>query len=432
MLHEKETFPACDIRGLLRNWMKENCLYPVRDYIQAEKVYPQTCEKLSLGLVDRSGKTGLARSELLYNIENCGTHGEVQEHKTTKDRRYCGYYCQERKFHLPCAIRYRAGQGQEDLNQFMEVVKANDLWGFYKWEFTLPDESRKFIDDNPKKSKNFLQDVRKAVAKTIKAIFGVNTKARNLQPGFKILYHPVSSGDPFKQSSHFHALILPFLCDLKNKKTETFPKTIDHNHVKAEYKKNLDAVLLRYGQEAAIKNKYVVHMAYVEKELESSVIHSFKYNNRSMVQDVLNKIKRVHIPDHDEYVCLIHDKERDVYIPEIKTESEILDAIEYILNPVVSVRMAYGFLRQIERYSGLLNIERDEFEQDENWEKLYEIKIRRVYRTIYNKEKGKLERIIEIYIRRADSYEEWKQIKPDELRGERSAMGNRKLYKARS
>ena len=120
----------------------------------------------------------------------------------------------------------------------MEIAKANKSWGFYSWTFTLPGQVRAWIDKAENK-KQFLSDVRRAIAKTIKECLGINTKTRGIQPGFSILYHAVSSGNPFKPLPHFHTLILPLLANLKNKTIKTFQSNYDHKTVKQIFKKHM-------------------------------------------------------------------------------------------------------------------------------------------------------------------------------------------------
>ncbi len=432
LLKKHKTFTSgIDYRGHLDTFLKSNCLSLV-DFEISEKKRPHIIERLSLGLVDRSGKHGLAKSKLISDIIYCGKEGECQKQKVSGEERYCVHNCQARKFHIPCAIRYRAGQGQEDHNQFMEIIASMKLWGFYKWVFTIPDESRAWIDKNPGESKEFLKDTRIAIARTMKSIFGINTKVRQLLPGFKILYHPSSSGNPFIQSSHFHVMALPLLCDLKEGKTETFPKIIDEQIVKQTYKKNLDKVFKKYSLTGCTKDIYNVRLEYVEKNLTSSVIHSFKYNNRSMTQDVLKTIKRVKLPDYTDFVCVTTDKKKNESTISLKSFDDILEALEFILNPPLTFRMAYGYLNRLDKYSLLLGIEPDEYENDENWETQYEIDIRRTYKTVFIEETKTLKTITKIWKRRKGIDEPWSEITPEALRGERVAMGGRKLYKCKN
>ena len=146
--------------------------------------------------------------------------------------------------------------------------------------------------------------------------------------------------------------------------------------------------------------------------------------------DILKTIKRVK-DDFGSFVCLLWDKENLVFIPRLKTKTEILYALEFVLNPIIQVRMSYGFMRVIEKYSKLLKIERDEYQDDENWERLYSIDILRVARNQYSKEKEKVITVMTVWVRKADSQEEFRKLKPDELRGECACMSNRKLFKAK-
>jgi len=326
-------------------------------------------------------------------------------------------------------MRYRAGQGVEAMNQFLEIAKANNLWGFYSYTFTLPQGAKTFIDINSAKAKDFLLDVRRAVSKTIKGLLGLNSKARNIQPGFQVMYHPTSSGNPFKQSSHFHTLTLPMLADLKNNKIIKSKKRLDHKKVKAEYKKQLDKVLIKYGLDESIEDKYVVHLYDVELAHETGVIHAFKYQNRSMVQDLFRSIKKMDI-DFENFVCLLIDKKNDVGIPVLKNKTQILDALEFILNPYIQVRMAYGFMRSINKYSELLGVALDEHELNENWETKFYIELFRVMRNRYDPKLKKVRPIITIYWKRRDGPDESYQELTERLGGEKAAMSDRKLYKA--
>lgn len=426
----REYFIKNDYRGELRYWVEKNCLSHTIDFVKKITARNQIIEHLSFELLNRSDKYGIAKEKIIIGIKFCGKHGECQYHKTTGDERFCVYNCQYRKFHIPCAIRYRAGQGVEDMNQFMEIVDSLDLWGFYKWEFTLPGEVRAWIDENVLEAKEFLKDVRRAIAKTIKLIFHVDVNNdRKLQPGFKILYHPASSGDPFKQSSHFHVMALPLLCDLNQGRTETFPKIIDEKEVKRIYKLNLDKILKKYEIPGAVKANYNVHLSYMEREMTSKIIHSFKYNNRSMTQDVLNKVQRVNFPGYSEYVCVLTDTKTSEKYPEIKTENQMLDALEFVLNPPLGVRMSYGFLNRLPSYSLLLGIVPDDYEQDENWQRSFLTEYRRTYKTQFDKNTGRLKTITEVWVRRKDGDGPWMLLSPEDLRGEKTSMSGRKLYK---
>jgi len=426
---EAVSFLPGDWRGQLKNWMKDNNCFS-SEYVRAGSAKIRLLENLSFGLVDRKARESwrFDRSRVLSEMVACGKTGECQEHKGTKERRYVGHYCNQRKFHLPCAMRYRAGQGIEMKNQYLEVAKAQNLWGFYSWTFTLPSEIRERISkiENPKK---ILADLRRAVSKTIKECLGINTKTRGIQPGFSIMYHPVSSGDPFRASPHFHSIALPLLVDLKNKIITKYKKRFDHKTVKRIYKKHLDRVLKKYGLDDCIKDQYVVHLRDIELDHASSVNHAFKYNNRSQVEDIIKRIKRVQV-DYERFICLLLDKQQEVLIPTIKTKDEILSALEFVLNSSVHSRMSYGFMRVLPKYADLLGIEPDEFEEDENWEKLFDVEFFRSPKTVFVD--GKVKTLITIFYRKKDSQDEWRKLKPDELRGERASMSNRKLYKARA
>lgn len=422
-----EYFLKGDWRSELRNYIKHNCpdQYQSR-YIRMKAARFRLLDDLPNDLINRY-KHGLFALESKGWVRNCGKHGECQENKKTKERRFVGFYCNERSFCLSCAIRYRAGQGVEAKNQYMEIAKANNLWGFYSWTFTLSGEIRVWVDKSEVKKK-FLSDVRRAIAKTIKECLGINTKTRGIQPGFSILYHAVSSGNPFKPLPHFHTLILPLLANLKNKTVKIFQSRYDHSQVKRVFKKHLDRILVKYGLEDFIRDQYVVHLRDVFVDMPGSVDHAFKYNNRSQVQDVLKTIKRVS-DDFESFVGLLNDKKEDIYIPYVKNRKEIIDALDYILHPDIQIRMSYGFMRVLEKYSVLLGVERDDYDDDENWERLYLIDIMRIQQNIFNEKKRKVVSVLTVYIRGPDS-DDWKKIDPGELRGERSNMADRKLYKS--
>lgn len=425
----RETFLPGDYRNELKGWIKRNCPEPSFRYVKGKSALYRVIEDLSLALVRRR-KWGLQGSRLEHEIKGCGKSGECQKHKGTKETRFIGHYCNHRTFHIPCAIRYRAGQGIELKNQFMEIATAQDLWGFYNWTFTLPDTVRAWIDDNENTAKAFLQDVRRAVSKTIKASMGLNTKTRNIQPGFSIIYHPSSSGNPFKQASHFHAIILPLLVALKKKMPLRFKARFDHATVKAFYKKYLDKVFSRYGLQAHIRDAYVVHLYDVDRALDSSVNHAFKYVNRSQAEDVLKTIKRVS-DDFEEFVCVLLDKAKGLFVPCLKSKKEVLEALEKAMNPVIPIRLSYGFMRVIERYSETLKVERDDYHDDENWQTLYLVEMRRMAISRYNKALGKVVTIFEVWVRRKDSNESFRHLSPYEVRGERACLSSRKLFKAR-
>lgn len=428
LLPERETsFVLDDIRGQLRAWMKDNC-HSRLDFLKEEVERFKLWEALSSELAQRKNY-GLKLSEIQFDIRTCGKWGEWQRHKKTGEERAIGHYCNERSYHLPCTIRYRKGQGIESRNQFMEIAEGNNLWGFYDWAFTLPREVRSWIDKNQEQRKNFLSDARRVVAKTIKEILGLNTKSRNIQPGFQVLYHPVSSGNPFKQASHFHALVLPLLADLKNGKTYKFKKTQSPVRAREIYKKYLDPVFKKYGLQHLIKDVYVVHLRYVEGFFKGSVNHAFIYNNRSQVEDVLKTIKRIHY-QYERFVILLYDKKREVFVPHIKSLDEMLKALEFVLNPLIPVRISYGFMRVLQKYSLLLGIERDEYQEDENWETLYRIEILRQLRHAFNKDTDKILPFFTILIRKKDSCENFRKLKPDEVKGERACLSKRKLFKA--
>lgn len=416
-----------DWRNKLKKWIKLKCpgQYQSR-YIRMKAARFRLLWDLPNDLIDRY-KHGLFALESKGWVRNCGKNGECQENKKTKKRRFVGFYCNERSFCLSCASRYRNGQGVEAKNQYMEIAKSNNLWGFYSWTFTLSSEIRAWIEKAEIKKK-FLSDVRRAIAKTIKECLGINTKTRGIQPGFSILYHAVSSGNPFKPLPHFHTLILPLLANLKNETVKHFETRYDHSQVKRIFKKHLDRVLIKYNREDLIRDQYVVHLRDVQLNMPGSVDHAFKYNNRSQVQDVLKTIKRVS-DDFESFVGLISDKKEGVYIPYVKNRKEIIDALDYILHPDIQIRMSYGFMRVLEKYSVLLGIERDDYDDDENWERLYLINIMRVQDMVYDEIKCKVMPILTVYIRGPDY--DWKKIDPKEMRGEITNMADRKIFKAK-
>jgi len=438
-LQAKDFFFSGDYRNQLKVWIKDNCLNILK-FLKYQTAKDRLVEFLSVHLARRKQR-GDILLETIWEIKRCGRHGEKQEHVESKDKRYLGYYCNNRKFHLPDAIRYRNGQGVEMKNQYLEIIKANNLWGLYSWTFTLPQEARNWIDhkilcaggaaatQDLVVAKNFLLECRRAVANTIKETFGLNTKSRNVQPGLQISYHPVSSSDPFRQSSHFHVLTLPLLVNFKTHEIVKLQKSIPHKFVKRIYKTHLDRILRKYGLEEAIKPEYTVHLRFIDRKETRRINHIFSYTNRSQVEDILSTIKLVK-DDFSEVVCVRYDKSQNLCFPSHKTSEEILDALEFILNPLIQARMAYGFMRVLDKYADLLGLERDEFEDDKNWKKLYDIDIRRETENVYDLDRHKVVTQEKVFVRRSDSQESWEQIKPEEMRGERACMQDRKLYKA--
>lgn len=429
-LPEREFCNTRDYRQELREWINETGHNPIR-FFKYEVVKQRFLEWVSKRLVKRKKLDGKKRKLILLEIAWCGRTGECQVHKGTGKKRNIGHYCNKTQFHLPCAIRYRNGQGKEMRNQYLEIAKANKLWGFYDYTFTLPDEVRRIIDDYGEKAKEILLDLRKASATAMREILGLNTKARGKQPGFHVIYHPCSSRDPYRQSAHFHVIALPLLADRKTGELTKLPKRLDHERVKRIYKAHLDRVFIRHGISECIKPAYTAHLHYLERRDRRKLDHVFKYTNRSQVEDVLNTIKRV--PDYFEddggqFACVL--KEGNVYRPVWKTEDQILDALEFILNPLIQVRMAYGFMRVLDRYSQVLGVERDEWEEDKNWRKLYDTEIRREANNVYDLDLHKVVSKERIFIRERHSHDPWKEITPADLQGETVLMQDRKMYKA--
>jgi hypothetical protein len=427
---ERQLWNTRDYPQELREWITETSHDWIR-YLKYEVVKGRLSEWLSKQLAKRKKLPGEGLSLVLYEIEHCGRSGECQVHKKTGQKRHIGHYCNNRQFHLACAMRYRNGQGKEMRNQYLEIAKANKLWGFYDPTFTLPEEARKVIDDYGEEAKRIILDCRKAVADTMREALGLNMKARGKQPGFHVVYHPSSSRDPYKQSAHFHVIGLPLLADRKTGELTKLPKRLDHEEVKRIYKAHLDRVFIRHGIFQCIKPAYTVHLHYLERRERRKLDHVFKYTNRSQVEDVLNTIKKV--PDDfeengGEFACVL--KEDNVYRPAWKTEDQILDALEFILNPLIQVRMAYGFMRVLDRYSQVLGVERDEWEDDKNWRKLYDIEIRRETNNVYDLDLHKVVTKERIFIREKHAHDPWEEISPADLRGEVSLMQDRKLYKA--
>lgn len=384
-------------------------------------------EALSLDLVDRK-YWGMKALELKHEIQACGKHGETQRKKESDEKRYLGYYCNLNNFHLDCAIRYRNMQGERMKKQYMEVMKANGLWGIYSQTYTLTEQTRRWLDLDLDRAHDFLLDLRRAIAKTINKILAAKVNLRNIQPGFSILFHQASSENPFKQSAHFHVLILPALANLKTGKIIKLDKILDHALIKQVYKREYDKALKKHGIQKFIENEYVVHLKYVRIEDQSRIDHAFRYNNRSQVQDLVKSIKKV-TDDFESFFCLLPDKKEDVLIPQLKNREQILQALEMIFDPPIQIRMSYGFMRVLEKYSEVLGIRYDPPEPEDQWEYLYSILIRRIYKNIYNEERRKVLPVLMIYIRGPDD-EDWKQIDPSELHGEWGAKGKGKFYKA--
>lgn len=427
---ERQFWNTRDYRQELTEWVRESRHDWLR-YLKYEVVKQRLLEWFSQQLARRKKLLGEGLSLLLYEIETCGRSGECQEHKSTGEKRYIGHYCNKRQFHLPCAMRYRNGQGKEMRNQYLEIAKANRLWGFYDPTFTLPEEAREVIDEGAPEAKAILLDCRKAVANTMREAVGLNMKARGKQPGFSVVYHPSSSRDPYKQSAHFHVIALPLLADRKTGELTKLPKRLDHEEVKRIYKAHLDRVFIRHGISRCIKPAYTVHLHYIERREKRKLDHVFKYTNRSQVEDVLNTIKKV--PDDfeengGEFACVL--KSDNIYRPVWKTEDQILDALEFILNPLIQIRMSYGFMRVLDRYSQLLGVELDEYQEDKNWRKLYDIEIRRVANNVYDLDLHKVVSKERVFIRERHSHDPWEEVPPADLRGEVASMQDRKLYKA--
>uniref|UniRef100_A0A6M3LKI0 Uncharacterized protein n=1 Tax=viral metagenome TaxID=1070528 RepID=A0A6M3LKI0_9ZZZZ len=211
------------------------------------------------------------------------------------------------------------------------------------------------------------------------------------------------------------------------RRIKIYPKHISQAAVKTQYKVYKDNLLRKYGLERFIQ-KYVVNLKYVDIHQESAVIHAFRYANRNQVGDVIKAIKRVKT-DFTNFVCIHWDKAERVGYPHQKTLTEVLDALEFILDPPIQVRTSYGFLRVLEKYSAVLGVSRDDHQDDDNWQKLYGIEIRRVMRHEYDPDTGKIKPDVTILVRKRGSSEIFKRLKPDGLRGERVCMSGRKLFK---
>ncbi|HUT43839.1 MAG TPA: hypothetical protein VMW95_05840 [Desulfobacterales bacterium] len=384
-------------------------------------------EALSLDLVDRR-YWGIRAYELKHEIQACGKHGETQRKKETSEKRYLGHYCNLNNLHLDCAIRYRNTQGEKMKRQYLEIIKANNSWGVYSQTYTLTEENRRWLDLYQVRAHNFLLDERRAIAKTINRVLAAKVNLRKIQPGFSILFHQASSENPFKQSAHFHVLILPMLANFKTGEIIKLDKILDHVLIKQIYKREHDKVLKKHGIQEFIEDEYVVHLKYVKIEDQSRINHAFRYNNRSQVQDLVKSIKKV-TDDFESYFCLLPDKKEDVLIPHLKNREQILQALEMIFDPPIQIRMSYGFMRVLDKYSEILGIKYDPPEPEDQWEYLYSIIIRRVYKNIYNVERRKVLPVLMIYIRGPDD-EDWQQIDPSELHGEWGSKGKGKFYKA--
>uniref|UniRef100_A0A6H1Z7U5 Uncharacterized protein n=1 Tax=viral metagenome TaxID=1070528 RepID=A0A6H1Z7U5_9ZZZZ len=127
---------------------------------------------------------------------------------------------------------------------------------------------------------------------------------------------------------------------------------------------------------------------------------------------------------------MLIDKKGKKLFPVVKSLEEILDALEFVLNPVIPIRTSYGFMRVIDKYSKLLGIERETYEEDSNWETLFPVQIFRVLRNLFID--GKVKTFVDVFIRERDGPLEWIKVKPEELRGERTCMSGRKLYKCKA
>jgi hypothetical protein len=415
--NQAEFYPK-DLRGQLRAWIRDQGIDKI-DYLKPEVALYRLNESLSIDLAERGKRDSFGLSKLFIKdeIRECGKTGEFQKNRRTGETRSIGHYCNHRRYHIPCAQRYRRGQAVESRSAFMEIIKARSLWGLWHWTFTLPEHVRAFIE-NSEIREVILKDVRRAVSKTIKEVLGINTKTRN-------------SGNPFINSYHFHSIILPLLLDRKNNISKTFKKQISHIALKEIYKKHLDQVLKKYSIPYDVKNNYVLYMRYISKNDVKGLGHCFFYNNRSQIDDVLKTIKRVHVY-FENFICALWNKKDGVYIPCVKDRAEVLDALENILNPPLSIRQSYGFMRVLDKYALQLCIERDEIEnQADEWETLYKIEIRRDMVKIFDDEYLKVRPLASVYIRKADSADAWRKIKPDELKGERVCLCGRKFFKAR-
>lgn len=427
-LAQNDILIAGDYRGELRAWIRENAPYESGRYVKEQAARFRLQEELSLCLAKRKGH-GLGKLSMYEKILSCGKKGKGQKRKGSEEYRFRGCYCNLRSVHIPDAIRYRIQQGKDIRNQFIEIAKQNNLWGFYSWTFTLSEQIRTCIEEQDKETrKGFLQDCRRAVVRTFKACFGVSAKMRGKQPGFTINTHPFSSGNPFKQAYHFHLLGLPCLVTLKSKQTVELEKRFDHRTVKKLYKQNLDKVLDSWGLGHLKRDLYDVHLRDIESWEGAGVSHAFKYTNRSPAEDLMKSVKRV-ADDLSHAVCVLSDKKAEVFHVSTKTKEELLDAFERALNPVIQERMSYGFMRVLEKYSSALGITLEDFENDDSqWEESFNVDIHKIVKAFFLN--GKPRSIVMALIRRAGTCEVQWIIPASELGGEQSGGGSRKLYKA--
>jgi len=383
-------------------------------------------EEISLELARRK-LNGIRSWGAQHEITQCGKSGKRYEHRETRKNRFIGNYCNQRRFHIPCAITYRNGQGIEMKAQYQQIMKAQKLWGLYYWIFTFPEEVQTWIDANDDQAKAILGDIRKAIATTIRRAFDIGPKSRNVQPGFSIIYHPVSSSDPFKPFAHFHVIALPITANLKENTVKVLGTRFDHRILKVAYKRELDEVLEKWGLWEFKKDVYNVHLHDVEEWQEGKINHVFKYNNRSQAEDILKIIKRVS-DDFQHFVCVRHDKKNDCLIPELKTRADMLSAFEKALNPVIQSKMSYGFMRTIQKYSDLLRIIPDDWKMNDDFEEKEDVEFLRMARARYKE--GKVRTVVERYWRVKGSDDEWKMIDPGEIMGELARMSGRRLWKA--
>ncbi|GAF87358.1 unnamed protein product, partial [marine sediment metagenome] len=249
--------------------------------------------------------------------------------------------------------------------------------------------------------------------------------------------HMYSSGECFKYSPHLHAWVLPLKmeCD----KVENVDGNIfkaDLESIKKGWARIVKEISTKHGYEGVdrIPDKLVVHAVYIPvlenlKKFEKPSMN-LRYDYRSPVQDLMKAVMCADFKGNT-LIMAFSLNENFGYYAVWKIEDFIRLAKEKLSKK--RTRTTYGWFRRLEKHASILGIEVEKEKDD--FEPIPEITVntvfKRVWKNTYNKEKGRLERRKQLFVKAlndGEKPESWEEVDPYQVKGETVFFGNKKVF----
>ena len=366
-----------DYRGYVKNVVSTSVkakllrLAKIRDKIRRKYLFSRIKKKYSM-------ETQKTLDDQYYG-GSCGKYGVV-ETDNAGVKQYRPFFCNLRRMCFECFNRYKRGVLFENETRLLAVAQANKLHTIVTPVYTLHTEIRSYLTTCPESEKaELLNEVTNLVVESFKRVIGLGGNRGKDITGIISVMHPFGSRNPFKPFLHFHLIWLPLKIS-PGGIVERMPFWIDVNKAREIWQDAQMQFAKKHGFSLA-SAKTNVNLSYIYLSQEGKLRHKFRYIFRSLIDDIFLSVR--YFTDDLEGFVWFEDLDSDWGLHVAKW-NVFASALENYMNFPVKMVRSYGFLRNLKKYSKVLNIKQSEDMSDFVPVTSNPCKFKRVYRRHYS------------------------------------------------